>query len=125
MNGTHNERSYPVAKHCGVQNLVEMTVEEIRDLHFYDVEPIDDLPGVHCKGLLAPFDDQTTDGLALDLYGWGCERLLPGTARTLWHCVWQLAVIVYSSHEIYLFTFDDLGSYETHLTEIRACFRRG
>jgi hypothetical protein len=60
--------------------------------------------------------------LWLDLYcGWRSEWLLPGT---LWQCVWQLAVIVYSSHQIYLFTFDDLASFETHLTEIRARFHR-
>jgi hypothetical protein len=104
-------------------DLVEMTmtVEEIRDRYFNDAEPIDDLPGVHSTGLLAPSEDHTTDELALDLYcGWRYESLCPGT---LWHCVWQLAVIVYSSQQIYLFTFDDLGSFETHLTEIRACFR--
>jgi hypothetical protein len=113
-----------MAKHSVALNLVEMKVAEIRELYFYDADPIDDLPGIHCTGLLAPYDDLTFDGLAHDLYGWGCERLLPGTATTLWHCVWQLAVVVYSSNEIYLFTFDDLGSYEAHLTEIRVSFSR-
>jgi hypothetical protein len=104
--------------------ILEMTVAEIRELYFYDADPIDDLPGVHCTGLLAPFDDLTPAELEVDLYAWCCERLLPGTSRTLWHCPWQLAAVVLSSQEIYLFTFDDLGSYEAHLTEIRASFSR-
>jgi hypothetical protein len=124
MNGPNNERNYPVANQTVAHKIVVMRVDEIRDLHFYDAETIDDLPGIDCTGWIAPFDDLTTEALERDLYGWCCERLLPGTSRTLWHCPWQLAALVYSSQEIYLFTFDTLGDYEAHLTKIRASFRR-
>jgi hypothetical protein len=98
--------------------LVEMTAAEIRETHFYDAEPIDDLPGIHCTALLAPFDDLTTETLDQDLYGWGCQR--PSPSQTLWYSPTQLAIVVYSSHEIYLFTFDSRDAFDTHLAEIRS-----
>jgi hypothetical protein len=62
MNGPHNERSHSVDNPSLELDLEEttMTVKEIHDRYFNGAKPIEDLPGVHCTGLLAPSDDQTT-----------------------------------------------------------------
>jgi hypothetical protein len=101
--------------------IITMTAAEIRDTYFYDAHPIHDLPGITCAALLAPFDDLTTETLENDLFGWSREGL---GRKSLWYSTEHLAAVVYSSHEIYLFTFDDLTTFETHLKEIRNSFAR-
>jgi hypothetical protein len=103
--------------------IITMTLAEIRNAHFYDAHPIDDLPGITCPGLLAPFDDMTTEALENDLFGWSRQSLGCNPLHTLWYSTEHRAAVVYSSHEIYLFTFENPTSFAIHLEEIRNSFK--
>lgn len=104
-----------------MMTIIEMTVDEIRETYFYDAEPISDLPKINRTALLAAFDDSPNE-FYFALHGWCCEPLR--SCQTMWCSPQQLAAVVYSSQEIYLFTFEDLSSFRAGLVEIRISFNR-
>ncbi|HEX3552306.1 MAG TPA: hypothetical protein VIA62_03650 [Thermoanaerobaculia bacterium] len=101
----------------------EMTVDEILETYFYDADPIDDLPGIQQAGLIAAFDDERHED-ETRFWGWNGLSLRFSYCRGLRFSRKQLAILVYDSHEIYLWTFEDPSSFETGLLEIRSSFNR-